>query len=141
MKSLILTVIFLTSTAAYAHIDQGTWNGETSGDNLKCSMLVGNTTYLNNLKHPLNERIEITIDGQAFAVKHPTTLDFNSAVIDFNHDLFEGELATSTGATAVQIIMNHDPANKGPVSFNLINHNWKTNGTTRVICNSLKFNK
>jgi len=123
-------VFNLLFSVAQAHIAPGVHKGETA-DGEACEMTVGRTYFENNVGHPLNERIEITIDGDRFVVQHPPVISVDQKMAYFNHDLFQGVLATSVGAKAVVIKMEHTATSEGPVEFSLITHEY--NGDKRQI--------
>ncbi len=67
MKSVLLIAAVLLGITANAHIEPGTWVGATiKGE--ECSMLVGDAFFENNMGHPLNERIRITVGADAFVL-------------------------------------------------------------------------
>ncbi|MGZ5278488.1 MAG: hypothetical protein ACXWC9_01000 [Pseudobdellovibrionaceae bacterium] len=128
------------SIPAFAHIEKGEHQGTTeSGET--CSMIAGDASFLNNVAHPLNERIEIQIGADSFTIGHPPVVDAAKSIAYFNHDIFQGVLATSTGAKALVIEMIHTETKEGPASYSLITHNWKTNVSTKVVCSGLTFTK
>jgi hypothetical protein len=137
MKSLILVATTLLSISAFAHIEPGTWKGVVSAD-ANCFMDVGAQTFENNLPHPLNERIAITVGSTTYSVRHPYSMNTGDGTVSFNHDLFEGVVATSTGAYAIQIKMAHTADFEGPLSLSVMEHNWKTGDKEVVNCDQLK---
>lgn len=127
----------LFSSLAQAHIDHGTWKGIIN-ENAACFMDVGETTFINNVKNPLNERIKITIGNTEYSVRHPYTIDSQTGSISFNHDLFEDVVPTATGAYALQIKMAHTEEYEGPVSLVVMEHDWKTGFREVLSCHDLK---
>jgi hypothetical protein len=136
MKKLLIALTILP-TFASAHIIPGTWKGVTS-NNTNCFMEVGAQTFENNLKHPLNERIAITIGSVTYSIHHPYSINANEGSVSFNHDLFEAVVPTNTGAYALQIKMAHTDDYEGPTSLSVMEHNWKTNTKEIFNCNELK---
>lgn len=137
MKNLIVAATLLISYSAFAHIEEGTWKGVVSAD-ANCFMEAGAQTFENNLAHPLNERIAITVGSTTYSVHHPYAINAKDGSISFNHDLFEGVVATATGAFAIQIKMAHTADFEGPVSMSVMEHNWKTGDKEVVNCDQLK---
>ncbi|MFZ3229724.1 MAG: hypothetical protein WA160_05940 [Pseudobdellovibrio sp.] len=137
MKNLLLSSILLISISTFAHIDPGTWKGIVA-ENADCYMEVGAQTFENNLPHPLNERIAITIGSTAYSVHHPYAMNTTDGAVSFNHDLFEAVVPTSTGAFALQIKMLHTAAYEGPESLSVMEHNWKTGAKEILKCSQLK---
>jgi hypothetical protein len=137
MKTVPFFASVLFAFNSYAHIDQGVWNGTTK-TGAPCFMTVGPQTFEGNMPHPLNERIAIKVGQAQFSVHHPAVIDAKTATASFNHDLFEGVLATQTGAMAVVIEMSHTPEFEGPTKFTGIENNWKTGQKNSYECSNLK---
>lgn len=140
MKLCTLMTAMVLASPAFAHIEKGTHQGTTETGAI-CSMIAGADSFVNNQPHPLNERIEVQVDGDVYTVGHPAVIDTEKGIASFNHDLFHGVLATTTGAKALVIEMVHTATKEGPAGFTLINHNWKTNTATKVVCSNLQFVK
>ena len=136
MKTFALLALLLAPTHALAHIEPGTWKG-TTGDGKECSMAAG-PTYFDGTRHPLNERIAVTVGGKEFKVGHPPVLDFAQPKAFFNHDVFQGVLATATGAQAIEIEMAHEAGKEGPVSFTFVDHAWKSDARVSYKCSGLR---
>lgn len=136
MKALFVFAL-LFSNAALAHIEEGTWVGATA-DGQTCEMTAGAQYFENNLHHPLNERIPLEVNGVKFVVGHPAVVDAEKAVAAFNHDLFQGVVATPTGANAVVVTMVHTESEEGPKNFTFITHNYKTGERKAVLCEGIR---
>jgi hypothetical protein len=142
MKKLTLVLVFVSSIA-FAHVEPGTYRGMTP-EGKECSMSAGATYFENNVRHPLNERIDVSAGGADFKVGHPPIVDAGQSVAFFNHDLFQGVLPTSTGAQALVIEMSHEANGEraeGPRSFTLIENHWKSGEKSALVCGSLKLSK
>lgn len=137
MKLLVGLTLLLFSFSVLAHIEPGTWKGIVSAD-ANCFMDVGAQTFENGMPHPLNERIAITVGSTTYSVRHPYAMNPADGTVSFNHDLFEGVVATATGAFAIQIKMAHTAEFEGPVSLSVMEHNWKTGDKEVVNCTDLK---
>ncbi len=136
MKSAAITLILLASQIAMAHVEPGKYLGKTP-DGQECSMLAKETYFENNARHPLNERIKITVNGSEFTVAHPPIIDAAKAIAFFNHDAFHGVLPTEGGARALVITMTHDQGKEGPVSFTLIENQWRERKKESLVCRDL----
>ena len=136
MKKIAFVALFFP-ILAFAHIDKGVWKGVVR-EGVDCFMEVGEQTFVDNLPHPLNERIQITIGKIEYSVHHPYSINTTDGRIEFNHDLFEGVVATKTGAYALQIKMVHTDAFEGPESLSVMEDNWVDGSNELVVCNSLK---
>jgi hypothetical protein len=137
MKAIITIALLSFSFSTFANIEAGTWRGVVA-ENANCFMEVGAQTFENNLPNPLNERIAITIGNTTYSVRHPYSINPGNGTISFNHDLFEGIVATATGAYALQIKMIHTADYEGPSSLSVMEHDWATGFSEVVSCNQLK---
>lgn len=141
MKSiLIATFTLIASLPALAHMEIGFHYGKTP-EGQSCFMQVSEVFFENNLQHPLNERVRLRIGADEFVVRHPPIIDGAQSMAFFNHDLFEGILATSTGGRAVIIEMIHEARKEGPRSFQVIDHQWKNNQRRSFKCLNLQFKR
>ncbi len=137
MKLTVLILSILASAAAMAHIEPGVWKGSVSSS-ADCFMEVGAQTFENNLKHPLNERIQIKIGSTDYSVRHPYSINAATGEVGFNHDLFEAVAPTKTGSYALVIQMAHTDEFEGPTSFDVMEHNWKSGAIEVVHCKDIK---
>jgi hypothetical protein len=133
MKALILSTLFIASVSQ-AHIKPGDHFG-TQRDGQKCSMTVGKTYFIDDFKHPLQERIEIKINGEDFLVQHPPVISPSRSLAFFNHDRFHAINANPTGAKAVVIDMGVVDGHKAPTRFVLIDQNYKEKTQSKKVCN------
>ena len=134
----IIWMTVLTAFPVMAHIEVGTYSGETI-DGSSCSMKSLGTSFLDNKPHPLNERVEIEVQGQKFTMQHPVVISVADSVASFNHDSFQGVVATPVGGTALVIEVEHAEGRAGPKSFALITHAWKKDERTKLECLNLSF--
>lgn len=126
------------SSASFADINIGTYAGKTAtGDT--CAMQVQSVFFLNDIKHPLNERVKIVVSGKEYTVQHPTIISVSDVLASFNHDQFQGVLATPDGALALVVDVVHTEEYKGPTQFHVIDHNYRTGSKALTSCLQLKF--
>lgn len=140
MKMIFFSLFLTFASQAHAHIEPGTHTGVTP-EGTPCTMIAGETYFENNLRHPLTERISISIDGLTYIVGHPSVIDSSTGQVSFNHDLFRGVLPLPTGAAAVEIEMVHSDQSEGPRSFVVMNDNWKTQSRKVLRCQNLSHTK
>lgn len=136
-KAILCVAGLVFGLNASAHIEEGVWEGKTA-DGTVCSMTAGAASFENNTPHPLNERIKITVDGNDYVVHHPAGLDRAKGTVDFNHDFFQGWVATSNGARGLEIEMVHTEAYEGPRSFWTTEDNWRTDKQVVTRCLDIK---
>lgn len=136
MKKFILIVIAaLFSIPSFAHIDMGMVKGKTAAG-AACGFMSLGTYHVGGMGHPLNERVEITVDGIAVQLRHPPVLDERLGSVRFNHDRFEGFTGIAGGGVAVIVEMAHPPGAEGyPSKLTVIQENWKdATKNTRMDC-------
>lgn len=133
MKLLTAVLITLASLNVLAHVEPGSHKGKDANGQ-ECEMIAGNTYFLNNQKHPLNERIEIKVGNDTFVVGHPPVISAQDKLAYFDHDQFQGILPTNIGAKALIIKMEHSETFEGPTGFTLITHEYKNDTRTALEC-------
>lgn len=139
-KSVLIALAVLTSftaLSAFAHIEPGIWKG-VNPDGKECVLEVFEQTFESDVRHPLNERIRVRVNGDEFQIYHPRAIDATKGLVSFNHDFFEGVLATSVGSNAIVITMVHSDEFEGPSSFRWMRDNWKTGDGAMLTCEKLK---
>jgi hypothetical protein len=126
MKTVLITLLTLWTVPALAHIEAGAHKGKTpAGED--CLMKVGRSYFNDNFHHPLNERIEVSVNGVDFVVGHPPVISVNQQIVYFDHDRFQGVKATPTGAQGLEITMKHTATEEGPTEFHFITHDYAKN--------------
>lgn len=140
MKFLFVLISYFTAVSAMAHVEPGTYKG-VGAKGEECTMTAGATYFEGNARHPLRERIAITVGGVEVIVGHPPVIDSSKALVSFNHDLFQGLVPTNRGAQALEIQMEHSEEFEGPRSFIFMDNTWKNDTRVSVQCNNLKLVK
>ncbi len=120
-----------------AHIETKKYQGEDH-EGHACSIEVRSISFLNNIRHPLNERIEVDLEGTKFILRHPETVNTTTGKITFDHDLLQGVVALPTGARSLTVVMSHDSGNDGPQKFIASMDDWKTKETSTMTCHLVK---
>jgi len=133
MKLLTAALTTLVATSSFAHVNPGPHKG-TDNNGQACEMIAGTTYFLNNQKHPLNERIEIKVGNDTFVVGHPPIISAQDKLAYFDHDQFQGILPTPVGAKALIIKMEHSETFEGPTGFTLITHEYKNDTRNSLDC-------
>lgn len=135
MKLLITALCFLPITT-FAHIDETTYVGKTA-NGIDCDMTSLGTYFENNMKHPLNERVKLVVNGITFIVQHPAIIDETKPVAGFDHDQFKGYVANKKGADALVVKMDHTAQTEGPSEFYLITHQYNPDSRQVFKCSGL----
>ena len=134
MKLLGLFLLFPLS--AMAHVEDGLYQG-TTDKGAVCEMTSNKTYFEGTFKHPLNERVELVVNGVTFIVQHPAIIDETKPSAGFDHDQFKGVVPTKTGAQALVVKMAHTEKSEGPTEYYLITHTYKGNIAEVLKCSGL----
>lgn len=134
--NLIKSLICLLPMTAFAHVDEGVFIGKTD-DGSGCEMESLGTYFENNMKHPLNERVKLLVNGITYVVQHPAIIDETKGIAAFDHDQFKGYSANKKGATALVVKMDHSAQIEGPKEFYLITHTYNPDSRNVLKCSEL----
>ncbi len=134
--NLIKTLLCLLPMTAFAHIDEGVFAGKTDIGS-DCEMTSLGTYFENNMRHPLNERVKLLVNGITYIVQHPATIDETKPEASFDHDQFKGYDANKKGATALVIKMDHNAQIEGPAEYYLITHTYNPDSRHVLKCSGL----
>ncbi|MFN8944524.1 MAG: hypothetical protein ACK5WZ_07870 [Pseudobdellovibrionaceae bacterium] len=133
MKNTAMILVSLFSVLAIADVELKEYSGKDANGN-SCVFEVKSVHFVDNKKHPLNERVEITFAGETYFLNHPSLVNMATGEVSFNHDLLQAVNSKSTGAESITLIMSHEEGNKGPVELIISNHNWKNNQVSKITC-------
>lgn len=137
-KLSILTLALFIALPSSAHIQVGTYLGKKA-DGSACTLISKGTTFQNNVRHPLNERVEVVVESETYSLYHPPVINAEKGLASFNHDAFHATRPTAYGADAVVVTMSHAEGKEGPTAYALIQHSWKTEQSTVMTCSNLVF--
>jgi hypothetical protein len=87
MKS-ILIVFFLFAGSAQADLLLGVFQGKTPSGEV-CEIQVKSKFYFPDQKHPLNERVSVTVEGLNWDLAHPPALNLALGTVSFDHNIFQ----------------------------------------------------
>lgn len=135
-------LVFLVSSAAMAHLQVGVYSGIQAGGQA-CQVRVKNVYYLNNQAHPLNERVDVEVQGVALTLQHPPIISSEKKMAYFNHDMFNGILPTQQGAVGFEMKISHAAVRTTrdvaiPTEFHLIQHVYQGDKRSSLVCTQLK---
>ncbi|MBL7557022.1 MAG: hypothetical protein JNM24_14455 [Bdellovibrionaceae bacterium] len=133
-------LVFLVGSAAMAHLQVGVYSGIQAGGQV-CQVRVKNVYYLNNAAHPLNERVDIEVQGVAITLQHPPIISSEKKMAYFNHDMFQGILPTQQGAMGFEMKISHARVARDvaiPTEFHLIQHVYQGDKRSSLVCTQLK---
>lgn len=147
MLRLFLIFFCLTSIAS-AHVKPGRYQGvDQSGK--ACQFSVGKEWFVDDFKHPLNERIQVS--GISFAglpmnqfvwnVGHPPVVNVKEGKVRFNHDYFMQIAATSFGASSVILLKQKETSQQASEPVGIIyleDHYNQPNNSKKWACNLIK---
>ncbi len=132
MKTFLLLSFFSVSISAAVVV--GNYQGIDSNNN-PCSFTIGKQWFVDNMRHPFNERIpvtnivfkNVTLDKSDWNVAHPTSIEYGSGRVVFNHDLFQEIMATKSGGASLILHKNPEESEEGhaPTKIIYINDNYR----------------
>jgi|GEM_PF-984441 len=128
----------LATVPAAAGVLKGLYVGQTP-EGTACELRSEGMRFVDNTRHPLNERVNVEVQGQKFTLQHPAVISAADSIATFSRDTLEGILATPVGGTALVLAMDHSPGNDGPTGYTVITHAWKKDERKKVECLNLKF--
>jgi hypothetical protein len=133
-------LLLIISSAAFAHLQLGTYAG-VQQNGQACSVKVNKVYFLNNQAHPLNERVDVEAQGVAITIQHPPIISSEKKMAYFNHDMFQGIIATQTGGMALELKVGHARSTRDvaiPTEFHLIQHVYKNDQRSSLVCTRLQ---
>ena len=139
MKNLILAGLasLMAVAPAFAQVKSGEYKGVTA-DGSACSFEVSGVSFVDNVKHPLNERVEVVSNGLAFMLAHAPRIDVEALEIHFDHDQLTGAKGAKGLAYAMIVRMDHSEGKDGPTEFTLIQRDYKNAANTvKTVCRNL----
>ena len=137
-RRLLTLAILAFAPGAQAHLEIGTYRG-TAGDGAECRFEVKAIEFKDGIRHPLNERVKIVIEGAEWTLKHQPRIDLERSAIGFERDLLSSAVGTVAGADAVALVMDHSPGHHGPVELVRMSQNREDpSRNLRASCGSLE---
>ena len=102
MIKLFTTLFLLFSFQSLAHVKIGVYQGQTP-EKEKCFIEIKEKWYVENFKHPLNERVEVYFDliQTPFTLIHPPTYLLERERVFFNHDILAQTVSTKNGERSI----------------------------------------
>lgn len=132
----VISTLLLIGASASAHIENGIYKGKTDAGDV-CEMQANRTYFEGELKHPLNERVELVVNALTYQVGHPPLIDETAPMAAFDHDQFKGSYPLSTGAMGLVVKMTHAEGKEGPTEYYLISHQYRQDTRTVIKCSGL----
>lgn len=140
---LFLTALVATLIApsAFAHLELGKYAGTLKNGESSCSFEVRSVSFVENRRHPLNERVELVVGDTRFVLSHQPKINVADGSVGFDKDNLSGALGTSYGGTAAVLAMSHTEGNEGPRSLTIAIHDYKRNLKETSVCTNLAHQK
>ncbi|HXH32722.1 MAG TPA: hypothetical protein VNJ01_18125 [Bacteriovoracaceae bacterium] len=132
----ILLLISVVSFSAQAHIQIGTYKGQTF-EGTECSVEFKSISFITSFKHPLAERVTVLAHGKSFVLQHPVKVD--AASVRYDDESLETSVPFQGGAEFFKVSMSHTAGDAGPKSFTHLIHDWQTETLTSFTCEGLEF--
>ena len=137
INTLIGIAILAFSSSAMAHFELGDYKG-TAADGSSCSFTVKGVSFEDNLRHPLNERIEIVFIGITYKLAHLPVVDAVAGTVRFDHSHLRAIRGVATGGESFTVSMDEREDHEGPSSFVFLNDNYKVStSSSKLSCEGL----
>jgi hypothetical protein len=141
MKTILALMVLTISVPAFAKLEEGDYRG-TDTDGNECGFEIKKVSYVDDERHPLNERVEIVVDGVNVVLAHPQTIDMEQGTVEIDHDKFIGAIGVEGGIVAANLAIEHEEkeASETPTSLTLlrIDENDSSNNVT-LVCEQLEY--
>ena len=134
-------LVLIASLNSFAHIKIGSYIGSVKSTNEECIMQIKEVSFINNIKHPLNERVLVNITESIlseFSLSHLPIIKVDQKKIGPEKGILSGVIATGTQTAAVRLSMIHTDAYTGPGSYHFI-RNEKNQEAVLIECMNLSF--
>lgn len=134
MKTFATLIIFTaltTVSTAQADLVTGLFKG-TDADGHPCEINVVSVGFEGE-RHPLNERVTVTLSGQEWKLAHPAEVNETKGKVRFNHNSFRGILPNKMGAAFLRLNINHEAEPHAPTSYTFINDNYRDESKTQIV--------
>lgn len=140
MKKIIILALTLLALNSFSALELGIYEGADGDD--KCLLSINNVSYLNNVKHPLNERVEVLVSFSEsnFIVTHFPIINTEEVNVAAETELLKGAQASAELVEAIVMKMIHSTDYHGPDSFTYIYHDLTSGEKTKKVCNNLRKN-
>ena len=121
MKKLFVSIasFSLISSISFAHVELGTYVGVTR-DGKACAIKANSVTFVDDVKEPLNERVEIQVDALKMTLQHLPQVNPATSEVGFDHDHLTGVLANKSTRIAIVLTMEHTEDHEGPSKLELV---------------------
>jgi hypothetical protein len=141
MKSMFI-VFFLFAGNAQADLLLGVFEGKTASGEA-CKIQVNSKYYFPDQKHPLNERVSVTVDGFTWDLSHPPVLNVETGTILFDHNVFQLiqplDEQGRMGSEALVMQIDHDLDPHPATSYTYVLHDYRdASKSKKVTCLDLK---
>lgn len=137
MKSWLIALALIVSVPAFANVKIGTYRG-TTPEGAACEFEVKSVSFVNDVRHPLNERVEIAHHHHTFVLSHAPVINAVEKSVRFDHDHLTATQGVKGGAIAAIITMDHSEGKDGPGQFTMIHDNYSdASGSMMMTCGNL----
>jgi hypothetical protein len=141
MKTIVALLPVLFSINALAHVEIGEYTG-LDKNGATCGFTVKSVTFVDNVQHPLNERITITWGSNDFILQHLPQIDTEKNLVGFEHGKLTGTRANSSSAVAAVLVMDHSEGHEGPSTLNIVTQSYdNTENSNTISCKQLAVKK
>jgi hypothetical protein len=139
MKKLTLLCLML-SFNTFADLKIGVYEGNQSGSDKSCLLVVKEVSFKNDQKHPLNERVNILVSQSLtnFTLVHLPKLNLDTGKIGPEKGVLTDAIVEIDYTEAVRLVIAHTAAYTGPTDYTYLK-NTNEGEITKFHCQNLKF--
>ncbi len=139
MRNILVTMALLFSNHVFAHLNLGVYKG-IDANQQECSITIKSISFENNMKHPLNELVEIEWKSNVVVLKHLAILNTEANTAFPNSDALSKVEAIKGGAKYWDLKIQHTDSYTGPTEFIEGTHLYRqTEQSSQFKCTNLKF--
>lgn len=144
MHKVVLIVLLTFSMVSMAHLEVGIYEGsiEVDGASVKCIMGVNDIRFTNNVKNPLNERVDVQVSFSEtnFELSHLPIINEVDLSVKPESGVLKGAYGTSESVEAVSLKMIHSDDYSGPDSLTYISIDVASGTKVKKVCKNLRKN-
>lgn len=126
MKRYLFIFSFLLSGLAFSAVEIGNYTG-IDEDALPCEIKFEEKYFLEgHPENPINQRFKVLFDQIEFTAHHPILFNHETREVTYHPHYLYAYRGTTDGAILLSVFISDDEGEEGPLSFEVINQNWRT---------------
>jgi hypothetical protein len=139
MRLFLVLAVSLSGSTAWANLQIGRYSGVTP-DGAACGFDVLAVEFEGGLRHPLNERVRVVVEGGNWVLRHAPSIKSAELKVEFDHDHLTAAMGERGAAQAVELTMDHSEGKDGPSKIIWLRHDVRNPSASFMWeCGGLKF--